>query len=78
MSKPDNSLISLIIPVYNISRYLERCMNSIIQQSYKNIEIILIDDDSTDNSVQICDVICSKYLHHLLSLNSAIFENYHL
>jgi glycosyltransferase involved in cell wall biosynthesis len=55
MSKSNNPLISLIVPVYNISKYLERCINSIIEQSYKNIEIILVDDGSTDNSGQICD-----------------------
>jgi glycosyltransferase involved in cell wall biosynthesis len=44
MSKSNNPLISIIVPVYNISKYLERCVNSIIEQSYKNIEIILVDD----------------------------------
>ena len=45
-----NELISIIVPVYNVEKYLERCVNSIINQTYKNIEIILVNDGSTDNS----------------------------
>lgn len=48
-----NKLISIIVPVYNTSDYLEKCINSIINQTYKNIEIIIIDDGSTDNSADI-------------------------
>lgn len=51
----DNALISVIIPVYNVEQYLNRCMDSIINQTYRNLEIILIDDGSTDNSGKICD-----------------------
>lgn len=47
--------ISVIVPVYNVERYLDRCIQSIINQNYKNIEIILIDDESTDSSGVICD-----------------------
>lgn len=46
-------LISLVIPVYNTSKYLEKCLTSILGQSYKNIEVILVDDCSTDNSYEI-------------------------
>jgi glycosyltransferase involved in cell wall biosynthesis len=60
MTKSDNPLISIIVPVYNIAKYLERCVNSIIHQSYKNIEIILVDDGSTDGSGQICDAFKEK------------------
>lgn len=55
-----NSLISVIVPVYNVERYLEKCVNSIIQQSYENIEIILVDDGSTDRSGKICDELSLK------------------
>lgn len=48
-------LISIIIPVYNTEKYLERCLNSLIQQTVKKIEIILVDDGSTDSSGNICD-----------------------
>lgn len=47
-------LISVIIPVYNLSLYLRECVDSIINQTYKNLEIILVDDGSTDNSYEIC------------------------
>ncbi len=50
-----NDLISVIVPVYNVEKYLNRCVESIVNQSYKNIEIILINDGSTDNSRKICD-----------------------
>lgn len=47
--------ISVIIPVYNVEKYLTQCINSVISQSYRNLEIILIDDGSSDNSSQMCD-----------------------
>lgn len=48
-------LISVVVPVYNVKEYLKRCITSIINQTYKNLEIILIDDGSTDQSGIICD-----------------------
>lgn len=47
--------ISVIVPVYNVEKYLERCINSLLDQTYSNLEIILVDDGSTDRSGQICD-----------------------
>lgn len=48
-------LISVIVPVYNVKKYINRCVDSIIHQSYKNLEIILVDDGSTDGSGFLCD-----------------------
>lgn len=48
-------LISIVVPVYNVSRYLDECVKSLINQTYSNIEIILVNDGSTDRSGEICD-----------------------
>lgn len=53
-----NDLISVIVPVYNTEKYLRKCIESILSQSYKNIELLLINDGSTDSSAE----ICRKYL----------------
>jgi glycosyltransferase involved in cell wall biosynthesis len=50
-----SNLISIIVPVYNMERYLDRCVSSIVNQTYKNLEIILVDDGSTDSSPQMCE-----------------------
>ena len=48
-------MLSIIVPVYNVEKYLERCINSLLNQSYKDIEIVIINDGSTDSSGIICD-----------------------
>ncbi|WP_247940970.1 glycosyltransferase family 2 protein [Streptococcus oralis] len=53
--------ISVIVPVYNVEAYLERCVESILQQTYTHFELILINDGSTDSSGQICDQLASQY-----------------
>ena len=50
-----DSLISVIVPVYNVENYLDRCVDSIVNQTYKNLEIILVNDGSTDSSGRKCD-----------------------
>lgn len=52
-----NSLVSVIVPIYNVEKYLERCISSILEQSYNNIEVILVDDGSNDD----CPTICDKF-----------------
>lgn len=52
--------ISIIIPVYNVEAYISRCLNSLIEQTYKNIEIICVNDGSTDNSGKICEQYAKK------------------
>lgn len=47
-------LISIIVPMHNADKYIQRCVESIRRQSYKNFEIILVDDHSTDNTLQLC------------------------
>ena len=51
----NNPLISVIIPAYNVEKYINRCIESIIYQDYKNIEVIIINDGSTDNTREICE-----------------------
>lgn len=53
----ENDLISVIVPIYNVEKYLKRCIDSIVNQSYKNLEIILVDDGSPDK----CPCICDEY-----------------
>lgn len=53
-------LISVIVPIYNVEKYISRCIETIINQTYKNLEIILIDDGSTDRSGDICDEYANK------------------
>ena len=51
----DNELISIIVPVYKVEKYLEKCVKSILKQTYTNLEIILVDDGSPDKCGQLCD-----------------------
>lgn len=60
IKKSHEDLISVIVPIYNVEYYLERCIDSIISQTYKNIEIVLVDDGSPDQCGKICDVYKKK------------------
>lgn len=51
----EKAMVSVIVPVYNSARFLDRCIESVVRQTYKNIEVILVDDGSSDGSGQICD-----------------------
>ena len=55
MNNKNSIFVSVIVPVYKVEQYLERCLNSILKQTEKNIEIILVDDGSPDSCPQLCD-----------------------
>ena len=50
-----DELISIVIPIYNVEKYLNNCVDSVCNQTYQNLEIILVDDGSTDKSGDMCD-----------------------
>ena len=72
-----NKLISVIVPVYNVEEYLEECLDSIQCQTYKNIEVILVNDGSTDLSKDICEKLglqnakVTAQLNNLLTWSAA-------
>ena len=53
-------LVSVILPIYNVENYLEKCVNSVLSQTYHNLEVILVDDGAKDNSGKICDELKKK------------------
>lgn len=60
MSNIDEKFISVVVPVYNAERFLDRCINSILSQTYQNFELLLIDDFSTDKSYDVCEKFAKK------------------
>lgn len=70
----DEPLVSVLIPVYNVSRYLPQCLDSVISQTYRRLEIIIIDDGSTDDSGSICDRYAERddRIHVIHSGNSGL------
>ncbi len=73
-------LVSIIVPIYNLEGYISDCLNSLISQTYKNIEIILVNDGSTDNSKKICEEFCKLdnrivLLNHISNLGVVTSRN---
>lgn len=60
-TKNDNEKVSVIVPVYNVESYLEKCLNSLVNQTLAEIEIIVVNDGSEDNSKKIIDDFQQKY-----------------
>lgn len=75
-----DELISVIVPIYNTGKYLVECVESLRKQTYSNIEIILVDDGSTDASIEICDEFAEKdsriRVFHKKNEGSAIAKNF--
>ncbi|MDY3362430.1 glycosyltransferase family 2 protein [Riemerella anatipestifer] len=61
MNYTNKSMVSIIIPVYNTEKYLEKCINSIVEQTYTNWELLLINDGSQDDSLSICEKYANEY-----------------
>ena len=64
---------SIILPIYNVEKYLRPCIDSILSQSFKDYEIILVDDGAKDSSPQICDEYSAKYDFKLYTSLMAVF-----
>ena len=62
-NRKNKTLVSVVVPVYKVEKYLDRCVKSLVNQTYKDIEIILVDDESPDNCPQICDRYVAKYTY---------------
>lgn len=60
MTVNDEPLVSVLLPAYNVEKYLAKCVDSILQQTYQNFEIIIVDDCSPDDSGKIADKLASK------------------
>lgn len=69
-----NPFLSVIIPVYNVENYLERCVSSVVNQDFESIEIILVDDGSPDRCPQICDRLAQQYdnVHVIHKVNGGL------
>lgn len=67
-------VISIIVPVYNTSKYLDRCISSLLSQSFKNFEVILVDDGSTDNSAEVCRRYVNEKVKLYSKQNGGLFD----
>lgn len=60
MQSKNNPLITVVVPIYKVEAYLDECVQSILKQTYSNLEIILVDDGSPDRCGEMCDVYAEK------------------
>lgn len=76
MNNVSHPLVSIIVPVYNSQKYLEQCISSLVNQSYKNIEIVLVNDGSTDNSLEICNTLAmhDSRIKVIIQANLGVYE----
>lgn len=56
----DNPLVSILIPAYNVEKYISQCLDSVVNQTYRNLQIVIVDDGSKDSTAKICDEYASK------------------
>lgn len=63
-------LISIVVPVYNVSQYIEACLISLLSQTYDRVEIVVVDDGSTDSSGEICDYYAQKYKDRIIVVHT--------
>lgn len=72
-------MVTILIPVYNTSKYLRQCLDSITAQTYQNLQVVLVDDGSTDDSLSICEEYAGKYsyieVHHQANAGVAAARN---
>ena len=76
MNNKKQPAVSIIVPVYNVSMYVEKCLQALVGQSLNNMEIILVDDGSTDTSGQICDQYAEKYQNISPSLSHLSVQHF--
>lgn len=74
MIENNNALLSIIVPIYNVEKFLPKCIESIMRQSYRNLEIILVDDGSSDCCLEICGTYAAldERIHVIHQVNSGV------
>ena len=76
-------LVSIIVPIYNVADYIEKCLLSVLNQTYRNIEVVLVNDCTPDNSIEVVQIILEGYkadrqiqiLHHTINRGLSAARN---
>ncbi len=71
MINNENTMIYVVIPVYNCKNYLEKAVNSVLNQPYKNLKIVCVDDGSTDGSSDLCDELAKKKSGEIITIHQS-------